>query len=407
MRVKKGVGHKKLTVIYLVMLMGVAFVCTRLVNELKNYKMQLEEEKLENENQKEAYEGLLFELESTKQELETTNQELESENQVLKEKVAELTDPGYGIKAYGQLAVNNGQLVSENGEAVLLRGLSSHGINWYPKYINAAGLATLKEYGANVFRIAMYTDQNGGYVYEKEQNKTYLYIAIENVLSQDMYAIVDWHVLMDENPLRHMEEAKAFFEEISSHYAGNKGIIYEICNEPNGATSWEDIYAYANQIIPIIRKNSPDAVIIVGTPEFSSQLLEPMEKPLEYDNIMYTYHQYIDITERKEADYYQLSKAVEEKFPVFVSEWGISYGDRDDTNIHSYEDESLHMENAHEFLVYLKENNISWCGWSLSNKAEAYSLVLNSCNKLSGWTKEDMTPSGYMMTQALTYCKEK
>lgn len=396
MKVKRDISHSPISVMLLVMLIGAIFICVKLFLDLNHYRIQTEEVMRDKKNQEEAYQVLLLEQEK-----------IQNENQSLKEKVAELTDPGYGVKAYGQLEVKNGQLVSEKGDKVLLRGLSSHGINWYPKYINAAGLATLKEYGANVFRIAMYTDQNGGYIYETEQNKTYLYIAIENVLSQDMYALVDWHVLRDENPLKYVEEAKVFFEEISSHYAENKGIIYEICNEPNGDTSWEDIYEYANQIIPIIRKNSPNAVIIVGTPDFSSQLIEPMEKPLEYDDIMYTYHKYIDVTKEEDNDFYQLNKAMEEEFPVFVTEWGISYGDRDDTNIKSYEDESLHMEAAYDFVKYLKENNISWCGWSLSNKAEAYSLVLGSCEKLSGWTKEDMTPSGFMMVQALTYCKEE
>ena len=395
MRVKRDVSRNLLTVILLVALISVVCVCVRVTSNLYEYRTQTDEVIRDKEEQEEAYEELLLAYEG-----------IQSENQSLKEKVAELTDPGYGIKAYGQLKVKKGQLVSENGDKVLLRGLSSHGINWYPKYINAGALATLKEYGANVFRIAMYTDENGGYVYETEQNKTYLYIAIENVLSQDMYAIVDWHILRDENPLRHIEEAKLFFEEISSHYSGNKGIIYEICNEPNGDTSWEDICAYANQIIPIIRRNSPDAVIIVGTPHFSSQLSEPMEKPLDYDNIMYTYHQYIDVTKEAANDFYQLNKAMENEFPVFVTEWGISYGDKDDTTINSCEDESLYMEQVHTFVEYLKANNISWCGWSLSNKAEGHSFVLNSCKKLSGWTKEDMTPSGWLMAQALMYCKE-
>jgi len=339
--------------------------------------------------------------------LQQENVSLEEQVESMQEEIEVLTNPGNGVRAYGQLSVKNGKLLSESGEPVTLRGMSSHGLNWYPKYTNAAAMSTLKEYGANVFRIAMYTDQNGGYIYENQQNETYMYMAIENVLSQDMYAIVDWHVLRDENPLLYADEAVSFFEQISAHYAGNKGIIYEICNEPNGSTTWEDIREYANRVIPVIRANSPEAVIIVGTPDYCTELSEAVQRPLEYDNIMYAYHKYIDVSKDKELENGRLKEAIEAEFPVFVSEWGISYGDRDDTNIDSYKDESLYPEQAYEFVEYMDKHDISWCGWSLSNKAEAHSMILSDCDKLSGWTKEDMTPGGWFMMQSMMESEEQ
>lgn len=318
----------------------------------------------------------------------------------------ELQNQNDGIAENGQLSVLDGQLVSENGDNITLRGLSSHGLNWYPKYTNASAMATLREYGANVFRIAMYTEQNGGYLYEEEQNKTYMYMAIENVLSQDMYVIVDWHVLREENPLKNVEEAKVFFEEISRHYANHEGIIYEICNEPNGNTTWADVCKYAQQIIPIIRANSPNAIIVVGTPDYCSDLDGPIQEPLPYDNVLYSFHKYINVSKEKKYSGSSLRKAIEAKVPIFVTEWGISYGDKDDSQIATYQDDSLYMNQAYEFIALLEENGISWCGWSLSNKAEAHSLILNKCDKLSGWTKEDMTPGGwFMMQEIMEYSK--
>ena len=46
-------------------------------------------------------------------------------------------------------------------------------------------------------------------------------------------------------------------------------MIYEIANEPNGV-SWSTIKSYAEQVIPVIRANDPDAVVIVGTRGWSS-----------------------------------------------------------------------------------------------------------------------------------------
>ena len=38
------------------------------------------------------------------------------------------------------LRVNNGQLVDGQDNPVVLRGMSSHGLGWYPRYINGAAM---------------------------------------------------------------------------------------------------------------------------------------------------------------------------------------------------------------------------------------------------------------------------
>lgn len=53
-----------------------------------------------------------------------------------------------------------------------------------------------------------------------------------------MYVIIDWHILHDTNPLDHEDEAIAFFDEMSAKYADYDNVLFEICNEPNGSTSW-------------------------------------------------------------------------------------------------------------------------------------------------------------------------
>ena len=105
----------------------------------------------------------------------------------------------------------------------MLRGVSSHGIAWYPEYTNYSALKTLKDYGANVFRIAMYVEQNDGYLEEPELNKKLLFSAIENSLAADLYTIVDWHVLRDENPNRNIEESRSH-QRSRSHSVGCRWI---------------------------------------------------------------------------------------------------------------------------------------------------------------------------------------
>lgn len=296
-----------------------------------------------------------------------------------------------GLDKNGQLLVKGTNLINEKGDIIRLKGMSSHGLMWYPEYINTRSLNTLSEYGANAIRLAMYTDQNKGYVYNKKEAMKNVLQGIENVLGADMYAIVDWHTLKDNNPNIHIEEAKEFFDEISTRYKNEPGVIYEIFNEPNGETSWKDIKEYANTIIPTIRKNSPNAIILVGTPNHCVDIKSAINDPLEYENIMYTYHLY---TGTSDGGYkYLLNDALKNNIPVFISEWGFSpeknSGDID-------------LKKGREFLEFLEKNNISWINWSLSNKDESHSFIRYDVDKLSRWNNDELTYVGKFVKDAFS-----
>ncbi|QJA08944.1 glycoside hydrolase family 5 protein [Romboutsia sp. CE17] len=296
-----------------------------------------------------------------------------------------------GVDRNGQLLVKGTNLVNEKGDIVRLKGMSSHGLMWYPEYINTRSLNTLSEYGANTIRLAMYTDENKGYIYNKKEAMKNLLQGIENILGSDMYAIVDWHTLKDNNPNIHIEEAKEFFDEISTRYKDEPGIIYEIFNEPNEETSWNDIKEYANIIIPIIRKNSPDAIILIGTPNHCIDIKSAINDPLEYENIMYTYHLY---TGTSDGGYkYLLNDALKNNIPVFISEWGFS-PEKNDADID--------LKKGREFLEFLKQNNISWINWSLSNKDEPYSFIRYDIDKLSRWNNDELTSVGKFVKNAFS-----
>lgn len=285
------------------------------------------------------------------------------------------------------LQVSGGVLVDAKERPVTLRGMSTHGLGWYPRYLNAGAMKTLKQYGANVIRLAMYTETSSGYL-EEPRNLDFVYIGIENAIAENLYVIVDWHILSDGNPLTHMEEAIAFFSEISERYGQTPNILYEICNEPNGDTTWEDIAAYAAMVIPAIRENAPEAVVLVGTPNYSSRLRDAMASPLPFSNLLYSCHKYIDVSpEAEDSQEYWLQKAVETGFPVFVTEWGIN----------GSEGENMDLANARQFVKFLNENQISWCGWALSNAEEIHGTISPDSDKLSGWGWEDLTPGGRLM----------
>lgn len=316
------------------------------------------------------------------------NRKLRKENTIDKNQEEISLDDG--IKTHGKLTVKGTDLIDKNGDQTQLRGMSSHGILWYPEYINYTSIRETKKYGANMFRIAMYADDdNGGYVQQPELSWKLMQSAIENTLAADMYAIVDWHVLNEHNPLKDVEKAKEFFSKVSSQYANQDGIIYEICNEPNGDTTWQDIVKYANQIIPVIRHNDKDAVILVGTPDYSYSITGINKNDLKYDNLMYSYHfyagQYDDAYKNIIQDCHKAG------IPIFVSEWGIN------TDIGGEDARSQ----AKEFASYLNKKGISFAAWSLCNKAEVFSAIKPECQRYSNWKESDLTDNGQILFSAL------
>lgn len=269
----------------------------------------------------------------------------------------------------GWLHTNGYKLENEKNEPIQLRGLSSHGIEWFSDTITYENLENLKnDWSINVFRIAMYTDSHGqGYIYNKEQTKQKVYNIIDMAIKLDIYVIIDWHILDDNNPQKNKEEAKLFFEEVSKKYANIPNVIYEICNEPNGnEVTWEkDIKPYANEIIPIIRNNSEKSLIIVGTPDWCKKINTAANDPLEFSNIVYTCHFYSGTHGaelREKIDY-----CIERNIPIFVSECGLTpaSGDGD-----------LFFNEFNEWINYLNSKNISWVYWSFSNKNESSAILL-------------------------------
>ena len=174
----------------------------------------------------------------------------------------------------GFLHVDGTSIKNNKNNHFEIMGLSSHGLQWYNQLLTYDNLKTLKDtWKINVFRIAMYTDENG-YINNKDEMKQKLIEITNNLIDLDMYVIIDWHTLKDNDPNKYKEDAKVFFDEISTLYKDSPNIIYEICNEPSGNTvTWDDqIKPYAEEIIPIIRKNAPKSLIIVGTPNWCKDL---------------------------------------------------------------------------------------------------------------------------------------
>ncbi len=286
---------------------------------------------------------------------------------------------------HGALSVKGAQLVGASGQPVQLKGFSTHGLAWFPQYVNLECFTQLAGWGANVARLAMYTHENGGYCTDgdKESLRKLLVEGAEYAAKADMYCIVDWHVLQDLNPNVYLEQAKEFWKWASGEFAGADNVIFEICNEPNGSTTWEDVKNYAEAVLPIIRQNAPGKLVLCGTPSWCQQPEKATASPLTDDNLMYTLHFYAGT--HKEDLRNKLRSAVEAGTPMFVSEYGICDASGNG---------ALDLTSANAWVQIMDELNVSYVCWNLSNKAESSSFIASSCSLTHGFTDEDLTPCG-------------
>lgn len=300
------------------------------------------------------------------------------------------------VEEHGKLAVSGTKLVDEHGQTVELKGVSTHGIAWFPQYINKEAFQTMREqWNVNCVRLALYTEEYGGYCTGDKENRKNLEQLIDSGVSYakelGMYLIIDWHVLSEKNPGVHLKEAKKFFRKMAEKYDGCDNVLFEICNEPNGETTWEEIKAYAKKVIKVIRNSQKKgrAIVIVGTPQWSQNVEAASLDPIKDTHVLYAFHFYAATHGKAYRE--RVSSALKRGLPVIVSEFGICDASGNG---------SINYQEADAWRKFLKKHKISKCAWNLSNKAETSALLNSGCEKVSGWKKSDLSESGKWLLKA-------
>ncbi len=303
---------------------------------------------------------------------------------------AEPPIPTTPVDIHGALSVRGTNLVDSHGVNFQLRGMSTHGIAWFPQYVNEAGFQTLRDdWGANCVRLAMYTAEYNGYCTGGDQNwlKDLVRQGVDAATDLGMYAIIDWHVMNeDKSPTTYEQQARVFFDEMSRLYKDHDNVIYEICNEPYKDIPWSTVKGYAERIIPVIRANDPDAIVIVGTPNWSQDVDQAAANPVSGasgQNTLYAFHFYANT--HKDDFRTKVTRALDSGLPIFISEFGTC----DASGNGGY-----NPEESQKWIDFANSRNISWMNWSLCNKGETASAIQSWCNKTSDWQTWELTESG-------------
>ncbi|MFI6291580.1 cellulase family glycosylhydrolase [Nonomuraea sp. NPDC050790] len=271
------------------------------------------------------------------------------------------TGGGTPVEANGQLRVCGVKLCNENGKQIQLRGMSSHGLQWYSQCLNTASLDALAtDWKADVLRISMYI-QEDGYETNPRLFTDRVHNLIEQATARGMYAIVDWHMLTPGDPMYNLARAKTFFTEIAQRHNNKKNLFYEIANEPNGV-SWATVKSYAEHLIPVIRANDPDTPILVGTRAWSSLGVsdgagetEVISNPVNATNIMYTFHFY---AASHGSNYLNTLSRAADRIPMFVTEFGTQTASGGGGN---------NFGMAGQYLDLMAQKKISWVNWNYSD----------------------------------------
>jgi endoglucanase len=177
---------------------------------------------------------------------------------------------------------------------------------------------------------------------------------------------------------------------MSEEFRSYDNVIYEICNEPQNSPWDSVIKPYAEEVIPCIRANDSDAIILVGTNTWSQDIDEVVGNQLDDANTMYVVHFYAGT--HKDDLRNRVKSALDAGVPVFVSECSISDASGNG---------SLDYESGQAWVDLLNSYQVSFVTWSLSNKEESSALLRSDCTSISGWSDEELSDAGKWWKQRI------
>ncbi len=314
------------------------------------------------------------------------------------------------VEKYGRLQIDGKKITDSEGESVILKGISSYGIQDCENFFTPEIVKTLAEdWGVDVLRIAVTGDENSeGYLKDPEKYFDLVCKMCDMCIVQGIYVIVDWNVCFVEEEDETKEAAVDFFTRLSTIYADSPNVIYEVANDPllddeedEDADEWNDIIVpFVSDIIEVTRENSPDSIIIVGAPNKGIDIDVASEDMLDYDNIAYAFRFYSG------SQGYLLREkaktAMDNGACVIATQFGL--GTENSTD-------GINELMSTTWMKFMNEYEISWCNYAIGSNAEesANALLLDAENytdeqKYSGhWPDGLISDSGHFARDQFLY----
>ena len=202
----------------------------------------------------------------------------------------------------GKLALDGIQLVDEIG--ILFNCVEYHpmvcSMQYNPECITKDAIEYLvTNLGDNVYRPVVYVDPwLDGYSNNAEYYDPFIQNIVQWCKELGIYVIIDWHIIGDPNAYlnKYYQGTHGlpvdFFDSYSAMYQNETHVIYEIANKPYNV-NWDNLVWYHNLIIDTIRAHDADAIIIGGTPGYSTEINKAFAEPVTSPhNVFYAFHFY-------------------------------------------------------------------------------------------------------------------
>lgn len=295
----------------------------------------------------------------------------------------------------GMLSICGVQICNQYGKPIQLRGMSTHGIQWYgwgspseTTCINDASLDALaNDWKADVLRVSLYVQEDG-----YETNPTAFTAMADKIIdaaiARGIYVLIDWHQLDPGDPNYNTTAAKTYFSHMAQRYKNVPNVLYEIANEPNGV-NWSTIKSYADTMVPHIRAIDPNGIIIIGTPGWDTFGLsgegpasDVYNNKVSGTNLMYTFHFY---AASHTASYLAQLDEASSRAPVFVTEWGTQDSSGDGSN---------NFTMSQQYIDLMAQKKISWTSWNYSDDSRSGAAWTSGTCPNGPWTTNRLKAAG-------------
>lgn len=270
------------------------------------------------------------------------------------------------------IKVRGNQFIDESGTQIVFKGLAISDPDkivgdgrWSKKHFEV-----IKSWGVNVVRIPVHPSR-----LRKRGLENYLRLLDEAVKwcgELKMYVIIDWHSIGNLRMEKFesdvystsLQETLAFWEATSKRFKGNPTVaFYEIFNElavhkrKPGVCTWPQWKAIVERIIDVISAEDKNVITLVGGFDWSYDLRDVKDNPIQRPNIGYVVHPYPGKCKPpREPHWEEHFGFLASRHPIFATEMG-----------YSIEGEFKNMNDDGTFrnaiLKYLDSKKISWCVW--------------------------------------------
>lgn len=303
------------------------------------------------------------------------------------------------VETYGQLKAKGGYLRDSGGSnKVVLRGMSFY---WSSepdgyRFFNANIVKWMQsDWKVSVLRvpIGVVSPSSNGMDYNTDSAGTMARVlrVVDAAIDQGIYVIIDWHCPIGDP---HTSQATSLFKTLATTYKGVPNVMFEVWNEPT--SGMDAVVNHANTVISAIRNAGNTNLVIVGSPNWSSQ---PNASPSVTDaasNVAYSLHFYAN-AHSPTGDYYSnMTSAIAAGRTVFVTEWGTTNADGNS---------GYNWSNSSTWLSELEANSVSSCNWDIGTQqananvssdttVQGTAIVLRGSGNGGNWPASVLTQSG-------------